>query len=96
MSLESSEIQPGTPLSNSSIGLTPVEFMYRTEKSQMLLDSLYPDCWKPMIENEMQLMFELCGTKEQKAACCSSSGYIKFSDLQGPRATKLMKFLQVE
>ena len=47
-------IQFGTLLSNSSIGLTPVEFMYRTERAHVLLDSLYPDCRKSMIEIEMR------------------------------------------
>src|ERR1700740_1305066 len=58
-----------------SIGLTPVEFMYRNEKSHVLLDSLHSDCWKPMVEIEMRerartcemrLLFERCGRKEQK------------------------------
>ena len=47
-------IQFGTLLSNSFIGLTPVEFMYRNERSHVLLDSLHSDCWKPMIEIEMR------------------------------------------
>ena len=53
-------IQFGTLLSNSSIGLTPVELMYRTERFHVLLDSLYPDCWKPMIEIEMRERARTC------------------------------------
>jgi hypothetical protein len=58
-----------------TLPLTPVVFTYQTEKSYVLIDSLYPDCWKPMMENEtrerartcgLRLVFELCSTKEQK------------------------------
>jgi hypothetical protein len=47
-------IQSGTLLSNSSIGVTSVEFVYRTEKSHVLIDLPYPDCWEPLMENEMR------------------------------------------
>lgn len=80
-------IQSGTLLLNSSIGWTLVEFIYRTEKSDVLIDSLYPDCWKRDAIGVGALQYE-----GAKAAYYSSSRYIQFNGLQGQRATKLVKF----
>lgn len=55
-----SRIQFGTLLSNSSIGLTPVEFVYRNERSHVLLDLLHSGYWKPMIEIEMRERARTC------------------------------------